>query len=282
MTSHSGKQENPFSFDAHGVGLGYRKELSKEFSANRDQVEVVEILADQWFGDGNHDRLGGLVDEFATVVHGVGMSVGGAGRIPEEYLRNIRDVVRMCDASYHSEHLAVTHVPGMNSGHLCPPVIGEESLRACIRNVEQAQDFLGVPLALENITYSMSLGGDHVAAAAFFRDIVKATDCLVLLDVANLYINSKNHRFDPLEYLGLLPVERVVQIHLAGGVVSGSGKYIDSHSEQVDQDIWKLAAAVAKMVHPSSVIIERDQNFPDFKSLLEDSAKARGIFFPYI
>ncbi len=139
-----------------------------------------------------------------------------------------------------------------------------------------------MPLALENITYSMSLGGDHMAAASFFRDIVKATDCLILLDIANLYINSKNHRFDPLEYLDHLPIERVVQIHLAGGVVSDSGKYIDSHSEQVGLAIWELAAEVAKVVRPRSVIIERDQNFPDFTSLLEDAAKARGIFFPCV
>lgn len=281
MTSaREGAEKSP-SMHVYGAGLGYRKELSQEFSAHRDRFDVVEILADQWFGDGNRERLGAIIDEFPTVVHGVGMSVGGAGRIPEEYLANIRDVVRLCDASFHSEHLAVTHVPGMDSGHLCPPVISEESLRICIRNVEQAQEFLGVPLALENITYSVPLGGNHEAAASFLADIAKATDCLILLDIANLYINSKNHQFDPLDYLDLLPVDRIVQIHLAGGVVTSGGKHVDSHSEQVGQDIWELASEVARVVHPSSVIIERDQNFPDFKSLLEDTAKARGIFFPH-
>ncbi|MEU6273278.1 DUF692 domain-containing protein [Streptomyces populi] len=279
MMSVPGRKANPFSSRVHGAGLGYRKELSQEFSANRDGVDVVEILADQWFGDGNSERLSGIVDEFSTVVHGVGMSVAGAGRIPKEYLRNIRKVVRACGASYHSEHLAVTHTPGMSSGHLCPAVISEESFRVCVRNVEQAQEFLGVPLALENITYSMTLGGDHMAAASFLGDIVKATDCLMLLDVANLYINSRNYRFDPLEYLDRLPVDRIVQIHLAGGVLSSKGKHIDSHSEQVGQDIWELATAVEKVTCPSSVIIERDQNFPNFGSLLEDVKKAREIFF---
>ncbi|MDT0471069.1 DUF692 domain-containing protein [Streptomyces sp. DSM 41014] len=281
MTSAPEKTEEAF-VRIQGAGLGYRKELSKEFYTQRARIDVVEVLADQWFGDGNRERLREIADTFPTVVHGVGMSVGGAGRISEDYLKDAREAVRVCDASFYSEHLAVTHIPGMNSGHLCPPVISDESLKVCIRNVEQAQDFLGVPLALENITYSMTLGADHSAAASFFGDIVQATECLILLDVANLYINSRNHQFDPLKYLDLLPVERVVQIHLAGGIVSDTGKYIDSHSEQVGQEIWELASAVAVRVKPDSVIIERDQNFPDFDSLLDDVAAARGIFFPSV
>ncbi|QJT03875.1 DUF692 domain-containing protein [Streptomyces asoensis] len=263
-----------------GAGLGYRKELSNEFSLHSAEIDVVEILADQWFGYDNPRRLREVADEFSTVLHGVGMSLAGAGRIPDDYLEEIRKVTDACGASYYSEHLAMTHVPGADAGHLCPPVISEEGLRACIRNVDRAQTALGVPLALENITYSFSLGADHVDAATFFTQLVAATGCYMLLDVANLYINSKNHSFDPLSYLDKLPTDRIVQVHLAGGVVTSTGQHIDSHSETIGDEIWRLAADTAERCSPSAVIVERDDNFPDFEALIKEVAMARDIFFP--
>ncbi|MBV2354691.1 DUF692 domain-containing protein [Streptomyces sp. J2-1] len=264
----------------YGAGLGYRKELIEEFAQRRQELDVVEILADQWLGDPGYHGLRGVAHEFPTVVHGVGMSVAGAGRISGDYLAELRRITEICAAPFYSEHLAMTHVPGMDSGHLCPPVISEESLRTCIRNVDQAQDALGVPLALENITYSFSLGGDHLAAASFFTELVTATGCLILLDVCNLYINSRNHSFDPLGYLDALPVDRVVQVHLAGGVVASTGQYIDSHSESIGDGIWQLAAETAKRCRPSAVIVERDQNFPDMDALVKEVATSRDIYFP--
>ncbi|GAA2471604.1 DUF692 domain-containing protein [Actinocorallia cavernae] len=264
----------------YGAGLGYRKQLSEELTARRAHLDVVEILADQWLGDGDLPRLQRIADEFPTVLHGVGMSVAGAGRIPGDYLRRIREVLKICGARYYSEHLAMTHSPGLDSGHLCPPVINEDSLRTCVRNIDQAQETLGVPLALENITYSLALGPDHLAAADFFAEIVSATGCLVLLDVANLYINSKNHHFDPLSYLDKFPVNRVVQIHLAGGVLLTSGALVDSHSEAIAEDIWKLAGESSKRCNPSTVIIERDQNFSDVDALITEVARGREIYFP--
>lgn len=263
-----------------GAGLGYRKELSKEFTLHRAEIDVVEILADQWFGYDNPRRLREVADEFSTVTHGVGMSLAGAGRIPSDYLAEIRKVTEACGSSYYSEHLAMTHVPGADSGHLCPPVISEESLRVCIRNVDQVQEALGIPLAVENITYSFSLGAGHVEAASFFTELMAATGCFMLLDVANLYINSKNHSFDPLAYLDQLPTDRIVHVHLAGGLVTSTGQHIDSHSETIGEEIWRLAAAAAERCNPSAVIVERDDNFPDFEALVKEVATGREIFYP--
>jgi hypothetical protein len=254
--------------------------LSEELTLRRDEIDVVEILADQWLGDGDIPRLGEVAEEFPTVVHGVGMSVAGAGRIPSDYLTKIRKVIDTCAGQYYSEHLAVTYVPGLDSGHLCPPVISEESLRTCIRNVEHAQHVLGVPLALENITYSLSLGPDHLAAASFFAELVRATGCFILLDVTNLYINAKNHSFDPLGYLDRLPADRIIQIHLAGGVVAATGKHVDSHSETIGDEIWQLACETAGRCSPSAVIVERDQNLSDVDALMKEVARGRDIYFP--
>ncbi|MFE9485204.1 DUF692 family multinuclear iron-containing protein [Streptomyces sp. NPDC006641] len=263
----------------HGAGLGYRQELSEELVSRGQGIDVVEILADQWFSPGALDRLLEVSQRFDTVTHGVAMSLAGAGGINQKYLESVRDVVEVCNSEYYSEHLSVTHVPGIDSQHLCPPVVSAESRRACVRNARQASSALGVPLAIENITYSISTTPDHLEAATFFADVVVDSDSLILLDVANLYINSRNHRFDPEEYLSRLPLERVVHIHLAGGVTTSTGKMIDSHSESIAEGIWDLARKTAKLCNPRTVIVERDQNFPDTDVLLEEVATARSVYF---
>ncbi|MFI6646076.1 DUF692 family multinuclear iron-containing protein [Streptomyces sp. NPDC050529] len=263
----------------HGAGLGYRRELSDKLPSYRQQIDVVEIMADQWRLKSSHGRLREVVTQFDTVTHGVGLSVAGAGNIDPDYLQEIRRVIEICSSEYYSEHLAATHVPGMDSQHLCPPILSAESLRTCVRNVRQAQSFLNVPLAIENITYSVSTSSDHLEAANFFADVVTEADAFVLLDVANLYINSRNHHFDPEEYLRRIPMDRVVHVHLAGGVVNSAGKLIDSHSESIGVQVWELARKVAMLCAPKTVIVERDQNFPTIEPLLKEVEVSRNIFF---
>ncbi|MCX4394178.1 MULTISPECIES: DUF692 family multinuclear iron-containing protein [unclassified Streptomyces] len=265
----------------HGAGLGYRQELSENLASREHGIDVVEILADQWMSPGSLGQLREISERFDTVTHGVAMSLAGAGRIDTKYLERVREVVEVCQSDYYSEHLAATHIPGIDSQHLCPPIVSAESRRACVRNVKQANSALGVPLAIENITYSISTTSDHLEAAKFFADVVVDSDSLILLDVANLYINSQNHRFDPEVYLSQLPLERVVHIHLAGGVTTSTGKLIDSHSESIAEGIWDLARNTAELCNPRTVIVERDQNFPDADVLLEEVATARSIYFDH-
>ena len=266
------------SISKAGAGLGYRFALATELDANAADIDVVEILSDQWQAPGALDRLRDIASRFRTVTHGVCLSLAGAGRIDEEYLRFLRNVVEVCDSEYYSEHLAVTHVPGLDSNHLCPPLINEDSLRVCVRNVMQTQDEIGVPLAIENITYTVSTAADELAGASFLADLVTETDSLILLDVANLYINSRNHGFDAMDYLERLPLEKVVHIHLAGGLTR-HGLLLDTHSEIIGEEVWDLAREVARMCRPRTVIVEHDSNFPEIDALIDEVTRGREIFF---
>ncbi|RAG83700.1 DUF692 domain-containing protein [Streptacidiphilus pinicola] len=263
---------------AYGVGIGYRIPLAQEIDSHADALDVVELLAEQWFG--NEKELSRVCETHRTVLHGVGLSVASAGGVSTRHLRDLRNLVDLTEATYVSEHLALTRVPGLDSGHLCPVPIDDESLRCCTRNVLRVQEDLGVPLALENITFSVGLSRDPIAGAEFLADLARATGCLILLDVANLYINSANHGFDVVCYLDRLPLDRVAQIHLAGGTVSPTGKLIDSHSEAIEQQVWDLSVEVARRTRPSAVIIEHDANFPALSELISEVDQARAIFFP--
>jgi hypothetical protein len=262
----------------YGSGLGYRRELEQELAANAARIDVVEILADQWTTPAAVDRLREIAARYTTVAHGVCLSLAGAGRIDEGYLDLLRQIVEVCHGDYYSEHLTVTHVPGLDSDHLCAPLINAESLRACVRNVNQTQDALGVPLAIENIACSVSAGADDLTAASFLADLVTETDALILLDVTNLYINAYNRGFDPTDYLARLPMEKVVHIHLAGGLTR-RGKMIDTHSEVIGEEIWQLTEEVARLSSPKTVIVEHDTNFPLMDTLVDEVARGREIFF---
>jgi hypothetical protein len=263
-----------------GAGVGYRAAFSAALIAEPTAVDVVEILADSWWGATRMTEVRGVCERLRTVPHGVGMSLAGAGRVNSDYLAFVKSFAELCQATYYSEHLAVTHVPGIDSDHLCPPILSEESLRRCMRNVSEVQDSLGMPLAVENITYDVALSEDHLDGATFLAELVEATDALILLDVTNLHINAVNNGFDPIAYLDRLPLDRVAHIHLAGGLTNHHGKMIDSHSEPVGEQIWRLAEYVAAHTKPHAVILEHDQNFPAFEDIVRQVDRSRSVFYP--
>ncbi|QWF85351.1 DUF692 domain-containing protein [Amycolatopsis sp. CA-230715] len=262
-----------------GAGIGYRRPLIDALRAEPGRVDVVEVIADHWLRPGELDELRALVADIPAVPHGLALSVASPGRPDPGYLAGLADVVAVTGAEYYSEHLAVTSLPGLDTGHLCPPILTAASLARTVDNVRYAQDALGVPLALENITYSLELPSTEFTPAQFLGEVVERADALLLLDVTNLHINAANHGLDVDRCLGDLPLDRVAHIHLAGGFEAG-GRLHDSHSELVGEPVWDLAAVVAARCRPATVVIEHDANFPEPAALFDQAARAREIFYP--
>src|SRR2546423_3314150 len=201
-----------------GAGIGYRRPLMNALWADPSRVDVLEILTDGWMAAGGLTDLCELAKTFTVTPHGVSLSLAGPGRPDPAYITRLAEIIDVVGAPYYSEHLAVTEIPGIDTGHLCPPVLSPTSLRQCVGNARTVQSELGVPLAIENITYTIALPSAGLDGPDFFAELVEKADSLILLDVTNLYINSVNHRFDVADYLDPVPLERVVHIHLAGGL----------------------------------------------------------------
>jgi uncharacterized protein (UPF0276 family) len=251
-----------------GSGLGYRRQLRDAILASADAVDLLEVVTEQFLDSPERFvELGELCEQFTVIPHGVGLSIGSAAPLDREYLAKIRRVSEFTRCAYYSEHLALTRVPGIDIGHLSPLWFTEKVLACTIRNVKQVQDLLGKPIALENVTYQFEIPGREMNQSEFFGRLVEATGCAILLDLTNLYINSVNHRFDPLAFLAELPVERIVQIHLAGGFWS-EGVLVDGHSEEVHSEVWQLLEHLTRLVDVRASILEHDDNFPDDASVL--------------
>lgn len=260
-----------------GSGIGFRRELKKRLFELHEEVDFVEIITDQYREDPRAmEELEEVCGYFQIIPHGVSLSVGSAGPLDREYLRFIKSISDLTKAPYYSEHLCMTRAPGIDIGHLSPLWFTEDILRNTIDKVNQIQDYLGKPLILENVTYSFEIPNAPMSQTEFFNRMVDATGCGVLLDVTNVYINSVNHGFDPDKFLDEMPMDRVVQLHLAGGYWS-NGFLIDSHSEVIQDGSWEILEKVAAKANPKGSILEHDRNFPEIEELLASLQKARDI-----
>lgn len=272
------KSGNLDSIPFLGSGIGLRLELLDDITASKNSIDFIEVVADQFLDDiSSRRKLAKLRENFKIIPHGIGLSIGSVNPPDEEYLRSIKDVIEIVSAPYYSEHLAMTNAPGIEIGHLSPLWYTEDALKYTIENVYRVQDYLGIPLVLENVTYLFSIPNSELSQTEFFHRLVEATDCGILLDVTNIYTNSKNHSFDPVSFLEEMPLDRVVQAHIAGGYFN-DGLFIDSHSEKVEEGSWDLLRKLCNRTSIKGCILEHDDNFPtEPLVLVEQVNKARDI-----
>ena len=263
------------SIPALGSGLGYRRELKEAMLEARARIDFVEIVADQFLGGPHHlKELEELCAIFPVIPHGIGLSIGSSV-LDETYLRAIKAVSDVTGSRYYSEHLCMTRAPGIDIGHLSPIWFTEEVLHRTAGNVLRVQEALAKPLVLENVTYLFEIPGASMTQAEFFGRLCEATGCGVLLDLTNLYTNSVNHHTDPMTFLREMPLDRVVQIHLAGGYWA-NGVLIDGHCEPVEEGSWSLLDALVDAAPVRASILEHDANFPvELSTLLDQVDRAR-------
>ena len=262
---------------ALGSGLGYRAAIGDQIQNARADIDVVEIISEQYVGNqARIEQLRMLADAYPLIPHGLGLSVGTLGPLSTEQLAAIEQVSDATKAPYYSDHLCMTQVPGIDIGHLTPLWYCPEVLTASIERVNAIQDFIGKPLILENITYTFDIPNGQISEAEFFHRLTEATGCGILFDLTNLYTNSVNHRFDPAEFMDEMPLGSVVQVHLAGGEWHDR-RLIDSHSEAVPEAVWTLFSRLCRKTSVKGVILEQDTNLGDFATLISQVKRARDI-----
>ena len=261
-----------------GVGLGYRSPLRAQLFLNRPEVDFLEVVADHYFSTTAQkaEELATLRAYFPLVPHGLNLSLGSAEGLDPEYLRHFAQLVARIEPPWWSDHLACTHSGGVEIGHLSPVPFTREAVDVVVRNVRTARQAISIPLILENITYSIRFPGSEMTEAQFICEVLEQSDCGLLLDVTNLYTNSVNLKFDPLEFLDQLPAERIVQLHFAGGFWQGD-KLIDSHSHPVMPEVFRLLDEVLRRAPVKACLLERDEQLPEFAELAQDLRGARQL-----
>ena len=262
-----------------GVGLGYRAPLHDDILANADRIDFLEFISDQYLyaPQEKTDALAELGQSFPLIPHGVGMSIGTAGPVSSDYLRRLAALVERVDAPWFSDHLSFTKVPDTDIEQLTPLWFTSESLAAVRRNLRQVEEAVGGrQFLLENITYYFSMPGSEMTEAEFVTRVLDGGGTGLLLDVNNVYVNSVNLGFDPYEFLDSVPLERTVQIHLAGGIYVRD-MLVDSHSAPVNETVWELLGYVLDRAPVKAILLEWDQDWPEFGVLIEHLDRARAM-----
>jgi len=267
-----------YSLPRLGVGVGYRREIGPALRANRETVQWLEIISDQFLNPtvDASALLDALRTEFPLVPHGVEMSIATADEFDLTYVRKVIALVRRVRAPWFSDHLCFTRAAGVALGQLTPVPRTAEAVELVAGRLRQIQSMCAVPFLLENITYYFDIPESEMEEVEFINRICSASDCGLLFDLTNLYCNSVNHGFDPYAFIERLQVDRVVQVHLAGGEWE-DGMLIDSHSQEVPEEVWDLLRFLVKRTDVKGVLIERDSNLVPFESLLTDVTNARSI-----
>ncbi|MBI3089388.1 MAG: DUF692 domain-containing protein [Candidatus Tectomicrobia bacterium] len=267
---------------AVGVGLGYRPALHREIVSHLREITCLEIIIDHFLDmtPEKEAQFHDLASNVCLLSHGIGMSLGTALPVESAYVNKVKRTLDIARSPWFSEHAAFTKVPGIDLGQLMPLPFTEEAVDAITQNIGKLKNKIKQPLLLENIAYYLAHPAGEMTEAEFLTRILHKANVYLLLDINNAYTNSVNHNYDPYEFILSLPLDRVVQIHLAGG--EWKGQYlIDSHRRSISREVWRLFDFVVPRCAVKGVIVERDGHYPPFSELLEEVRTARSTLRKY-
>lgn len=259
-----------------GVGLGHRPEIAVDLLTAPETVDFVEVVAESCFSQKELRREAlALSRRWPVIPHGVKLSLGSADGIDEARAKRLGALTRELDAPLVSEHVSFTRGGTHEIGHLTQLPRSREAVRVLARNVARARRFLpDVPLLLENVAFSFAWPDDEMDEATFYREVVAATGCDLLLDVGNLYANAVNEGLDPARVLAAYPLDRIAMLHVAGGVLE-CGFYYDTHAHPISDAVYALVEQAVSACPGVPILLERDAGFGAFAELAAEVARLR-------
>lgn len=259
-----------------GAGIGLRHCHLEQLLHERPPVPWLELLADNHLAEGGVERawLDAISARYPLTLHCVGMNLAGCDPLDHRYLRKIIQLRERTGATWISDHLCFTAHERRHYHELLPFPYTDEALRHVSERVLAVQDLLQAPLVLENVSAYLRFADSNLSEAEFLAALTRATDCELLLDLNNLYVNHVNHGDDIDAYLAALPFARVREVHLAGHAVK-PGYLLDAHNDHVSPPVWVLFRRLVQQLPNVPVLIEWDNDVPSLPVLLAEAQRAR-------
>lgn len=261
-----------------GHGLGLRPVYYDEILSTRPPVDWFEIISENYMVPGGRPlaTLERVRADYPIVMHGVSMSLASTDPLDVDYLAELKTLAERIEPAWISDHLCWTGVHGVNLHDLLPVPYTKEALDHVVERISRVQDFLKRRFVVENASTYVTFQESEMDEWVFVKEMAERADCLLLLDVNNVFVSGFNHGFDAARFIDAIPVERVVQFHMAGHSDNETHK-IDTHDQPVCDEVWALYEQARRRFRDASAMIERDDNFPPFAELLAELQKMRDI-----
>lgn len=259
-----------------GFGVGLRRPHYAYVLEERPAMNWFEIVSENFMVAGGRplEVLERVRESYPVVMHGVSMSLGSTDALNREYLKELAQLMRRFEPAWISDHLCWTGVGGRNLHDLLPLPYTEEALRHVAKRIREVQEILGCRILIENVSSYMEFKVSTLSEWEFLAAVAEEADCGILLDINNIFVSAFDHGFDPLVYIDAIPMERVVQFHLAGH--SDHGTYLlDTHDQPVRHEVWSLYEYAVRRFGEVSTLIEWDDNIPEFSKLTASAQEAR-------
>lgn len=266
-----------------GAGLGFRRELIEPLRQGvPDAIDFFELAPENWAGIGGRSAcdLRHFTERHPFACHGLSLSLGGPAPLDEALLRRIKAFMTEHGMALYTEHLSWCADDGQLYDLLPIPCTGD-AVRWVAERIRRAQDILEMRIGIENASYYVAPPGAEMSEPEFMAAILEEADCLLHLDVNNLYVNSRNFGFDPRAFLAALPLERTCYLHVAGHYTEPDGLLVDTHGAPVIDPVWSLLDAAYRAVGPLPTCLERDFNIPGLTELTAEVAAIATCMAPY-
>lgn len=261
-----------------GTGVGLRGPHVPQILAERPPVPWFELLTDNHLVSGGALRFQAeaIAADYPLTLHGVGMSLGGVDPLNWDYIAKVRELAARTHARAISEHLAFTSHAARHSHDLLPLPWTEAALKHCVARILSVQEYLGQRILIENISAYIEYSDTELSEAQFLTELCATTECGLLLDISNVYVNAVNHNRDAMESLDAMPWQRVEEIHLAGHERRGA-LLIDTHGGCVSAAVIELFKRVVNRAPTVPVLLEWDTQLPNWNTLWNEVRRIEAI-----
>lgn len=268
--------ESNTPYPVSGAGLGLRREKLDEMLAmmqtkDLSPVDFMEVAPENWINVGGTfgKKFRQFTEQYDFLCHGLSLSIGSPAPLDEGLVKDIGQFIQTHQVKHYSEHLTYCS----DDGHLydlLPIPFTEEAVHYVAERIRRVQDILQQEISMENASYYTTVPGKEMEEIEFINAVLTEADCGLLLDVNNIYVNSVNHLYDPIEFLKQLPAERIRYAHIAGHYNEDTDLIVDTHGADVIDPVWDILHKAYEHFGVFPTLLERDFNIPAVPELLTE------------
>lgn len=260
------------------VGAGFRRPHLSDIKASSSKpIDFFELAPENWMNIGGFrkDELTYLADNYPLVCHGLSLSLGGIAPLDVPFIKQVKKFLTDYNIPVYSEHLSYCSDTAQLYD-LLPVPFTEDAVRYIAKRINQVQDIIEKPLVIENISYYL-LAGAEMSEVDFINAVIAETQCQMLLDINNIYVNSVNHKYSATEFIDKLQPNKIAYIHMAGHLQETPDLIIDTHASDIIDPVWDLLAYAYQKFGVIPTLLERDENLPSYAEMLKEIDKIKSI-----